>query len=49
LVTVAEGVETDQQAAALVAMGCELAQGFYFSAAVPADRLAALLGAAHAS
>jgi diguanylate cyclase (GGDEF)-like protein len=43
LVTVAKGVETDQQAAALVAMGCELAQGFYFSAAVPAERLASLL------
>lgn len=43
LATVAEGVETDQQAAALVARGCEFAQGFYFSAAVPADRLAALI------
>jgi diguanylate cyclase (GGDEF)-like protein len=44
LVTVAEGVETDQQAAVLVAMGCELAQGFYYSPAVPAERFAALLG-----
>ncbi|HET9658233.1 MAG TPA: EAL domain-containing protein [Kineosporiaceae bacterium] len=46
LVTVAEGVETDQQAAALVALGCQLAQGYYFSAAVPAERLAAQLGRA---
>lgn len=43
LVTVAEGVETDQQAAVLVAMGCQHAQGFYFSTAVPAERLATLL------
>lgn len=44
LVTIAEGVETDRQAAALVSMGCHLAQGFYYSAPVPAERLAALLG-----
>jgi diguanylate cyclase (GGDEF)-like protein len=44
LATVAEGVETDRQAAALVARGCELAQGFYYSAAVPAERFVALLG-----
>jgi diguanylate cyclase (GGDEF)-like protein len=44
LITVAEGVETDQQAAALVAMGCEFAQGLYFSPAVPADRLAVFIG-----
>jgi diguanylate cyclase (GGDEF)-like protein len=43
LVTVAEGVETDQQAAVLVAMGCQFAQGFYFSTPVPAERLATLL------
>jgi diguanylate cyclase (GGDEF)-like protein len=42
LVTVAAGVETDQQAAALVALGCRLGQGFYFSAAVPAERFAAM-------
>jgi EAL domain-containing protein (putative c-di-GMP-specific phosphodiesterase class I) len=30
-VVVAEGVETAVQAAALVALGCELAQGFYFA------------------
>ena len=43
LVTVAEGVETDHQASELVAMGCEFAQGYYFSAAIPAERMAALI------
>jgi EAL domain-containing protein (putative c-di-GMP-specific phosphodiesterase class I) len=31
---VAEGVETAEQAAELRALGCEYAQGFYFSRAV---------------
>ncbi|MGH9372559.1 MAG: EAL domain-containing protein, partial [Vicinamibacterales bacterium] len=41
---VAEGVETAEQAAELTALGCEYAQGFYFSKAVAtieADRLIA--------
>jgi EAL domain-containing protein (putative c-di-GMP-specific phosphodiesterase class I) len=33
---VAEGVETSAQAAQLLALGCEYAQGFYFSKAVEA-------------
>ncbi|MBV8950875.1 MAG: EAL domain-containing protein, partial [Actinobacteria bacterium] len=34
---VAEGVETDVQLAELVALGCDDAQGFLFSPAVPAE------------
>jgi EAL domain-containing protein (putative c-di-GMP-specific phosphodiesterase class I) len=41
--TIAEGVETASQARALHDMGCELAQGYYFSRAVPADDFAELL------
>ena len=39
---VAEGIETVDQARAMVAMGCTLGQGYHFSRAVP-DYLAALL------
>jgi EAL domain-containing protein (putative c-di-GMP-specific phosphodiesterase class I) len=35
LSVVAEGVETDKQLARLRALGCELAQGYYFAAPVP--------------
>ncbi len=43
-VSVAAGVETQQQYATLRAMGCQQAQGFHWSAAVPlADLSAALL------
>jgi sensor c-di-GMP phosphodiesterase-like protein len=31
IAAVAEGVETDSQAAALKGLGCQIAQGFYFS------------------
>ena len=41
--TIAEGVETAQQAEALRALGCETAQGFLFSPAVPAAEFTALL------
>jgi EAL domain-containing protein (putative c-di-GMP-specific phosphodiesterase class I) len=34
--TVAEGVETAQQAAAVAALGCEHAQGYYFARPAPA-------------
>ena len=40
---VAEGVETRAQLEALRHMGCDLAQGFYWSAAVPADAVESLL------
>ncbi len=37
--TVAEGVETEEQAATLTALGAERAQGFLYSKAVPADEM----------
>ncbi len=43
IVTTAEGVETDYQCDYLAALGYDQAQGYLFSAAVPADQVAALL------
>jgi EAL domain-containing protein (putative c-di-GMP-specific phosphodiesterase class I) len=43
MVTIAEGVETAEQLATLRAEGCTMAQGFLFSAAVPAGEVAGLL------
>ncbi|HEY9735119.1 MAG TPA: EAL domain-containing protein [Trichocoleus sp.] len=43
LITVAEGIETPQQLHQLRQMGCELGQGYLFSAAVPAEAAEALL------
>jgi diguanylate cyclase (GGDEF)-like protein/PAS domain S-box-containing protein len=40
LSTVAEGVETEQQAIDLRALGCQEAQGFYYSRAIPAEAFA---------
>jgi diguanylate cyclase (GGDEF)-like protein/PAS domain S-box-containing protein len=40
---VAEGVETEEQAARLLAFGCDEAQGFLFSRPLPADDIAKLL------
>jgi EAL domain-containing protein (putative c-di-GMP-specific phosphodiesterase class I) len=42
MVTIAEGVETAEQLATLRAEGCTMAQGFLFSAAVPAAEVAEL-------
>jgi diguanylate cyclase (GGDEF)-like protein/PAS domain S-box-containing protein len=42
---VAEGVETSEQAAQLLALGCEYAQGFYFSKAVAAAEAACFIAA----
>jgi EAL domain-containing protein (putative c-di-GMP-specific phosphodiesterase class I) len=41
---VAEGIETAEQAAALIALGCDSGQGYLYSPAVPAEELAGLLG-----
>ncbi|HZY19974.1 MAG TPA: sensor domain-containing phosphodiesterase [Ramlibacter sp.] len=43
LKVIAEGVETREQADELLALRCEQAQGFLYSAPVPADELAVLL------
>ena len=37
----AEGVSTDAQASALLGLGCDVAQGYRWGMAVPADRFAA--------
>lgn len=42
LQVVAEGIETEEQLTVLVAMGCHLAQGYYFSRPVPAKEIPAL-------
>ncbi len=43
LTVVAEGVETARQAAELVAMGCDLAQGYFFARPAPPEELDAIL------
>ncbi len=43
--TVAEGVETSDEATILDSMGCERAQGYYFSRPLTPENLAALLEA----
>ena len=43
LSVVAEGIETRAQEAALFAMGCQIGQGFLYSAALPADEFEQLL------
>ncbi len=49
LQAVAEGVETPDQARALAAMGCDLAQGWLFAAAMPIDELEVYLASAAGS
>ncbi len=44
LEVVAEGVETAEQLAFLRSLGCDAAQGYYFSRPVPAEEFARLLG-----
>jgi EAL domain-containing protein (putative c-di-GMP-specific phosphodiesterase class I) len=43
IVTVAEGVETEEQVALLRSMNCDLAQGYYFSHPQPPDVIAHLM------
>jgi diguanylate cyclase (GGDEF)-like protein len=43
LTMVAEGIETAEQRTELRAAGCQLGQGLHFAAALPADRVEALL------
>jgi diguanylate cyclase (GGDEF)-like protein len=45
---VAEGVESAASASVLAAIGCDQAQGFYYSPPVPADQIPALVRAAAA-
>ena len=47
--TLAEGVETAEQVVLLRELGCERAQGYYFSRPVPGPEAAALLAASSAS
>lgn len=42
LQVVAEGIETEEQLQVLVAMGCHMAQGYYFSKPVPAREIPAI-------
>ncbi|MGQ0831290.1 MAG: sensor domain-containing protein [Microthrixaceae bacterium] len=44
LTPIAEGVERESQKARLHALGCDLAQGYHFAAALPGDRITRLLG-----
>ncbi len=43
LEVVAEGVENEQQLECLVELGCDLAQGYYFSRPVPAGQISRML------
>ncbi len=40
---VAEGVETEEQYLALKELGCDLAQGYYFSKPVPPEEFSGFL------
>jgi EAL domain-containing protein (putative c-di-GMP-specific phosphodiesterase class I) len=42
LEVIAEGVETEEQAQQLKEMGCDMAQGFYFSRPLPPEEIPAL-------
>jgi FOG len=42
--TIAEGIETAEQCAALIALGCAYGQGYHFSPPLPPEGIEALLG-----
>ena len=42
-VAIAEGIESDGQLASVRDLGCDLAQGFLFAKAIPADELREVL------
>ena len=44
LQVIAEGIETEDQAALLHAMGCLYGQGFFFSPPIPSDQARDWLG-----
>ncbi len=46
LTTIAEGVETEEQLARLRALGCDMAQGYYFAKPQPSAAMSNLLAAA---
>jgi EAL domain-containing protein (putative c-di-GMP-specific phosphodiesterase class I) len=48
IATVAEGVETPEQLAALVAEGCNIMQGYLFSKPQPASEVPGLIATAAA-
>jgi PAS domain S-box-containing protein len=45
MATIAEGVETEEQAEMLLLLGCEMAQGWLFGRAVPAEEISAVTAA----
>jgi diguanylate cyclase (GGDEF)-like protein len=45
LLTVAEGIETEQQSETLAALGCDIAQGYLFSRPIEADAASAVMAA----
>jgi PAS domain S-box-containing protein len=45
LITVAEGIETREQAEMIVWLGCTLGQGYFFGRPIPAEELAACVAA----
>jgi EAL domain-containing protein (putative c-di-GMP-specific phosphodiesterase class I) len=45
--TVAEGIEDDEQRRAVLALGCDVGQGFHFARPMPVDDLTRLLAASN--
>lgn len=45
LITLAEGIEMEEQRAGLTGLGCELGQGYYFARPLPAESVDAILQA----